>query len=228
MQADPHKVTRDLEKALAEYAGAPMCVVTTSCTMALLLCCAWARHRLGRTPLFSIPRRTYVGVGMSIVNARCGIDFHDEDWVGEYELRQLPPSWFSIWDAARRFHKDMFNQGMFGGKIHMRISGLPRFQCVSFHASKILNCGSQGGAIFHNCPEADPILRRMRFDGRTEGVAPSADTFDIIGQHAYLSPSESAALLWKLAVLPDHNPDLPNSDYSDLSLAPIFSGKTPA
>lgn len=197
--------------------------------MALLLCCAWVREKmLPRVPLFSIPKRTYVGVMMSIVNARCGVTFRDEDWQGEYELQLMPDDqWLSVWDAARRFHKDMFLQGAVDGKLQLRIRGLPRFQCVSHHISKI--CGhSQGGTILHNVPEADAWLRRMRFDGRTEGVPPTEDTFDMIGWHAYMSPDVAAALRWKLASLPAHNADLPRDNYADLSLAPIFSGKTPA
>lgn len=96
-----------------------------------------------------------------------------------------------------------------------------QFQCVSFHASKILG-DTQGGAILHDNAEADEWLRRARFDGRTEGVAPEDDRIDMLGWHCYLSPDVAARLLWKLSVLPEHNTDLPNSDYPDLSTFQIF------
>jgi hypothetical protein len=63
--------------------------------------------------------------------------------------------------------------------------------CVSFHWSKTLGGVPQGGAILHDDEEADAWLRRARFDGRTEGVAPKDDTFTLIGWHCYMSPTTS-------------------------------------
>jgi hypothetical protein len=51
-------------------------------------------------------------------------------------------------------------------------------------------------------PEADAWLRRARFDGRTEGVAPKDDTFEQLGWHCYMSADVAAALLLKLHSLP--------------------------
>jgi dTDP-4-amino-4,6-dideoxygalactose transaminase len=96
-----------------------------------------------------------------------------------------------------------------------------QFQCVSFHASKILGI-EQGGAILHDDPNADSWFRRARFDGRTEGVQPKNDVFNMIGWHCYLSPSVAAQGLLRLYSLPKHNDDLPNDDYPDLSQMEIF------
>jgi dTDP-4-amino-4,6-dideoxygalactose transaminase len=98
--------------------------------------------------------------------------------------------------------------------------------CVSFHWAKTLGI-QQGGAILHDNPEADRWLRKARFDGRTEGVAPSEDRFDVLGWHAYMSPETAAAGLVRLANLPKHNAPLPwgpgtESDYPDLSTLEIF------
>lgn len=250
MQADPFQANRELEKELCAYTGAPYAIVVNSCTMAILLACAYAHNRMMPIiPLFEIPKLTYVGVPMAIASARCGVVFRDEEWEGEYLLKDATtgsetPHVGWIYDSARRFTKGMFKQrvtvfkegdepgyGLLrGDSWGHRVTpypGGPRFHCVSFHITKILG-HSQGGAILHNSPEADPILRRMRFDGRTEGVPPTEDTFDMIGWHAYMSPDVAAALRWKLASLPAHNADLPRDNYADLSLAPIFSGKTPA
>lgn len=231
MSRRPHEVTRQFEAALCEYTGARFAVTTTSCTSALLLACMWHRSLMRTTadvqdgkggidlskrtyapwddavygkPVLQIPKRTYVGVGMSALNAGFEVKFLDEDWQGEYQLRPYP-----IWDAARRFTLGMYRPGA--------------MQCVSFHWSKILGL-SQGGAILHDSPEADVYLRRARFDGRREGVPPAEDTFDIVGQHCYLSPEVAAHGLMRLSLLPRHNADLPRSEYSDLSLAPIFGG----
>lgn len=248
-KADPFEAVRNFERELCEYTGAPYAVAVNSCCAAILLSCSyvWAQMR-PIIPLFEIPKLTYVGVPMAIANARCGVIFRDEDWQGEYEIVDATtggedgPHIARIYDSARRFTKDMFKSrrfttiatdepyagGIGSGGISYRDNvveypGGDRFHCVSFHASKILN-HSQSGAILHNSPEADEYLRRARFDGRREGVHPKDDTFDILGHHVYLSPDVAAALRWKLSVLPEHNADLRRSDYSDLSLAPIFGG----
>jgi len=62
----------------------------------------------------------------------------------------------------------------------------------------------------------------MRFDGRTEGVAPISDNFREIGYHCYMSPDVASRLLLKLYSLPKHNDPLPNDDYPDLSEMEIF------
>ena len=205
--ANPHSVTRLFEEGLCRYTGAPYAVAVTSCTMALLLAVAWQLR--GERPLawlqrprIDIPKRTYVGVPMSIIHAGGRPTFRDEIWRGEYQLRQLP-----VWDCARRFTSGMYRAG--------------EFQCVSFHATKILH-DTQGGAILHDCDVADKWFRKARFDGRTEGVAPIDDTFDTIGYHAYLSPDVSARLLWQLSSLPRYNDDLPCDQYPDLSKHEVF------
>lgn len=195
---NPHQVTADFEAAVAEYCGSRYAVAVNSCTAALLLCCAY--HEVGEV---EIPKLTYVGVAQSILNAGGRVKFRDEVWRGAYQLRPYP-----IVDAARRFTSGMHQPGM--------------FTCISLHISKI--CGvDQGGVILHNDPVADTALRKMRFDGRTEGVHPKNDAF-CRGYHCYLSPSIAAHALWKLSTLPKHNCDLPTSDYSDLSLSPLFRG----
>lgn len=205
----PFNVVRDFEEALCEYTGAPYAVSVNSCTMALLLAVAWflrnGWHYPGEPWTVSIPKRTYVSVPMSIIHAGGIPTFRDEDWLGLYQLAPLP-----VWDSARMFTRDMYDESMLG---HM--------MCVSFHATKILG-DTQGGAILHDDPNADAWLRRMRFDGRKEGVPPKLDHFTEIGYHCYMSPDVAARLLHHINVLPSFNPPLPNDDYPDLSKAEIF------
>lgn len=224
----PHQVTKDFERALCEYTGAPFAVAVNSCTMALLLAVRWHVQRgavgmqyqapegivYGEKPFIEIPKRTYVGVPMSIMHAGGHPKFRDEDWEGMYQLKPLP-----VWDSARWLTCGMYRSNPRGPSLVGMESG--SMLCVSFHASKTLG-DSQGGAILHDSQEADVWLRRARFDGRTEGVAPRDDDFDMIGWHCYLSPDVSARLLWKLASLPQHNQPLPSDDYPDLSQMEIF------
>lgn len=225
---DPFRVVRDFESALCEYTGAPFAVTTTSCTSALLLAVAWWMraappsednyHKRGARydTEVEIPRRTYCSVPMSIIHAGGRPTFRDEDWRGAYQLKPL-----HVFDCARRFTSNMWH-GIRTAEASRTDDSHPRelMLCLSFHHSKILG-DSQGGAILHSDPEADKWLRRARFDGRTEGVAPKDDDL-MLGWHAYLSPDVAARLLWKLSKLPLHNEDLPNDDYPDLSLMECF------
>ena len=224
MRPNPFGVVREFEAALCEYTGAPYAVTTTSCTMALLLAVAW--HLRGRVrgfsqhpaqppgaaiyqsvaPQIEIPKRTYVGVPMSIIHAGGWPTFRDEDWCGAYQLRPL-----EVWDCARRF-----TAGMAHPVIRSRV-----MYCVSFHHAKILG-DTQGGAILLDDPQADDWLRQARFDGRREGIAPRDQLSWILGWHCYMSPDVAARLLLKLSKLPVHNADLPNDDYPDLSQMEVF------
>jgi hypothetical protein len=140
--------------------------------------------------------------GLQVVHAGGNVKFHDGEWKGSYELQPYP-----IRDSARRFTSGMYAGG---------------YECVSFHWSKILGV-QQGGAILHNNSQADAWFRKARFDGRTEGVAPKADTFDMLGYHCYMSPEVAAEGLVRLSFLPKYNEDLPNSDYPDLSKIELFN-----
>ena len=210
---NPYSVTRDFESALCEYTGARYAVAVNSCTAALMLAVQWVREQYDvkmMTLYIEIPRRTYVSVPCAILNAGAVPDFRDEEWRGAYELRptlKLDGTECNIWDCARRFTSGMYVKG--------------QFQCVSFSASKILGA-EQGGAILHDNREADAWFRRMRFDGRTEGVATVDDHFDLIGHHCLMIPSVAATLLVRLYHLPKHNEDLPEIEYPDLSKHPAF------
>jgi dTDP-4-amino-4,6-dideoxygalactose transaminase len=193
----PYKITADFEAALCEYTGARYAVAVNSGTAALHLALQW--WSIGG---IEIPRKTYVSVACAIKNTGHRIHWRDEQWRGAYQLKPLP-----VWDCARRF-----TSGMFSTK---------QMQCVSFAAAKILGA-EQGGAILHDNAEADAWFRRMRFDGRTEGVDPLEDTFDLVGHHCIMIPSVAATLLVRLHHLPKHNEDLPHYEYPDLSQHPAF------
>lgn len=202
--SNPYDVVRQFERALCEYTGATFAVTTTSCTMALLLALAYIKRDAPPDWLntIAIPKRTYVGVAMSIRNAGFKVTFEDYEWKGSYRLYPT-----NIYDCARRFTSGMHREG--------------NIDCVSFHWSKILAIG-QGGAILHDDAEMDGWLRRARFDGRSEGVPAEKDEPCDLGYHAYMMPRDAAEGLSKLCVLPKDNADLPNSDYPDLSTFRIF------
>lgn len=224
--SDPFQVVKDFENELCRYTGAPYAVTTTSCTMALLLAVAWhlrsdvmagrGRNDWSSLPCIEIPRRTYIGVPYAIIEAGGRPVFRDDDWHGLYDLRPL-----NIFDSARFFTSDLWfmpPQGV--GRPVTPNSGY--MICTSFHWAKTLGV-QQGGCILHDNPEADEWLRRARFDGCKEGVAPKDDTFPLQrAWHAYMSPEVAAAGLVRLSHLPKHNDPLPNDDYADLSQLEVF------
>jgi len=181
-------------------------VCVNSCTNALLLALEWNVQNfpwLCDDNDIRIPKNTYVSVPMVIRRCNLNIFFSKtkRPWKGVYQLWPGP-----VWDYACRFTSDMYSDG--------------QFQCVSFAANKILGM-EQGGAILHDNNEADKWFRRMRFDGRTEGVDPKDDTFDLIGHHCPMLPSVAAQGILRLHHLPKHNEDL-KFQYPDLSQHPAF------
>ncbi len=218
---NPYQVVRDFEAALAEYTGALYAVTVTSCTDALKLALAWHIEKrnaglhpdsAGTVPLVEIPHRTYVGVPYAIREAGGRPTFRDEDWWGMYQLKPFP-----IFDSARWLRRQLINEAF----LRLEGAGEP-FVCVSFHWSKTLGI-QQGGAILHSDPEADDWLRRARFDGRAEGVAPAEDSFPLRrAWHCYMAPETAAAGLVRLRLLADVNEPLPNDDYPDLSTLEAF------
>ena len=220
---NPYQVVKDFERAVAEYTGAPYCVAVNSCSAALMLAVAWhlwgkdgmdasnADPLHGERQYVEIPSRTYVSVPMSIIHAGGRPTFRDEEWLGAYQLKPLP-----VWDSARWFTSNLWPIiGTKGG----RHTGT--MVCTSHHWSKTLGI-QQGGCILHDDPEADAWLRRARFDGRTEGVAPKDDNITQIGFHCYMSPEVAAEGLVRLHFLPKHNAPLPNDEYPELDKMEIF------
>lgn len=202
---NPYDVVKQFERAVADYCGAPFVVTTSSCTMAIELALLWNRWNRGTDHDITIPARTYKSVADAIVRAGFRVRFSKDEWVGDYQLCGS-----NVWDSARKFTGGMYMPG--------------RMVCTSHHASKILGA-TQGGCILHDSPDADAFLRRARFDGRSEGVAPKNDTFHIkpeFVRHCYLSNDVAAILLLRLHSLPKHNAPLDNDDYPDLSQMEIF------
>lgn len=225
----------DFETTVAKYTGAPIVVATNSCTNALGIVFEYAIHKLkgkynekiGVTA--HMPKLTYIGVPMQAARSGMKLDFLDGDWSGEYDIGV---TYFnsddvvceafrdSIWDSARRFTKNMWYRN-----AHVELDRIStsdfRCKCVSFHATKILG-HTQGGAILTNDAELKQFAREMRHDGRRFDV--NQDKFEprLLGRHDYMWPDTAAALLYKLQSLSEHNEDLPNSDYPDLSQMEIF------
>jgi hypothetical protein len=160
-----------------------------------------------------IPKRTYVGVPTSIIHAGGRPTFRDEEWSATIDLKPLAGL-----GLRAMVHERMWNPAAGRGPSATPNSGhdvrvLPLVEDARHPAGR----GDPARR-----PEADAWLRRARFDGRAEGVAPKDDRFDMIGWHCYMSPEVAAEGLVRLSHLPKHNEPLPNDDYPDLSQMEIF------
>lgn len=201
---DAFDVVRQFEKTIAEFAGAPYAVATESLTMALLFSLL---YRNVRGKEVEIPRHTYISVAADIIHAGGKIKWRDEEWEGNYELKP-----FKIVDSALRFRKGMYIPGTLYG--------------LSFHMRKLCPIG-RGGMVLTDDKEAADFIRKMRFDGRTEGVPISEDHIDMVGYNAYLTPEQAARGLLQFHFIKNKDlADLPRESqgYPDLSKFSVFNG----
>lgn len=175
----PFQVVRDFEVALSEYTGAPYVVTVNSCTAALRLALRW--ERLHGYVEATVPKRTYPSVPMAVVWAGLRVRWVDVNWFGGYILSPT-----RVVDCAKMLSGSMYHKGW--------------YQCISFHPQKPLGLSNGGGAILHDNRDADAWFRRMRFDGRTEGVFTKDDEYIMIGEHCYMMPGVAAEGLQRLSI----------------------------
>lgn len=194
--SNAYDVVRQFESEIAEFAGSKYAVSVESCTAALFLSLLYRRVK---GEVITIPKFTYPSVANSIIHAGAEVKFSDRDWSGVYELEPV-----GVIDGALRF-----SRGMYKGGLH----------CLSFHSKKLLPIG-RGGMILTDDPHAYRWLKKMRFDGREEGVPLNEDELEFVGWNMYMTPEQAARGL----ALFDHlkNEDIPDLDshlqnYPDLS-----------
>ncbi len=188
------------EDALCEYTGAPFAIAMKRCCIALKGCCEYLGVGHVR-----IPRFTYEFVPQTLVRSGILVDFNDLDWSGGYQLWPSP-----VFDYARRFRPGMYVRG--------------EYHCLSFHRSKILG-HTEGGAVLTDNWVALNWLRQWRDDGRLRSAPPTWEGQKprppMIGESGLMYPDIAVNLTLKLHWLkqyyPKGHPDLPNSDYPDLS-----------
>jgi dTDP-4-amino-4,6-dideoxygalactose transaminase len=200
----PYSIVEALEERVAAYAGAAYAVAVDSCTNALLLSLKWHFWNYGASEVI-LPKRTYVGVAYSVINAGGWCRFIDEDWKGAYRVGNT-----NIVDSARRFTQGMYQPNT--------------FYCLSAHWGKHLKIG-RGGFILVDNWEVVEQLRKMRFDGRAANISPKDDDFGLPSAHCYMLPEEAARGLMLMNYMPQVNEDLPWDNYPDLSKFEIFTEK---
>ena len=190
------------EKEVAKYAGAKYGIATSSQTNAVFLCLQLLKIKDKLPKTIGIPNRTYMSIPMTIINIGCKIKFEDLKWSGAYNLKGT-----NIYDSAVRFTKDMYVKDS--------------LYCVSFQYRKALPIGRGGMILTDNKKDYD-ILKKLRFNGKTDGVSNEDDEY-IQGWNMYFTPEQAARGLTLMVNLPEKNKDISNwQDYPDLSNKKIF------
>lgn len=193
------------EKAVARYCGSKYGVAVSSQTNAIFLCFELLKMhgKLLEGSVIDVPKRTYMSVHMTVLNTRCKINFVDNKWSGCY---QLTPT--NIWDSAVKFTKDMYvKDSLF---------------CVSFQYKKSLPIG-RGGMVLLDDKADYELLKKLRFNGRTDGITQEEDYFTVKGWNMYMTPEQAARGLSLLSTIGDCNDDIASYiNYPDVSGQVVF------
>lgn len=193
-----HDITKEFEKAICEYTGAPYCVAVDSASNAIDMCLLYSGVK---NIDITIPSNTYPSVpaeiklsGNNVVfdnlheslrelneqEKQYFINFYKSNnkpenlalnikmLTGAYQLKPLP-----IWDSALRFTADMYLKD--------------QFQVLSFTGQWKALKTCKGGAILTDSKEAYLFFKRYRFSGRNE-LSYHLDYFDCLGKNYYLHP----------------------------------------
>ena len=197
-----HQVTREFEKELERYTGAPHAIAIDNCSNAIFLSLMY--ENVKGLDVY-IPARTYMSVPCEIIHAGGNVKFlpvEGETITGAYRLSPT-----RVIDSALRFTHNMYVPDS--------------FMCVSFTGPyKHLKLG-KGGAILTDDNKAAEWFRRARFSGR-RAISYHEDIFDMLGWNFWMMPDVAARGLHMMTQFydldgnPKENQDL-TLPYPDLS-----------
>jgi dTDP-4-amino-4,6-dideoxygalactose transaminase len=201
MKNNPYKIVKMFEEEISYYTGAPYVVTVDSCTNALFLVCKYLDVKE-----VTIPSQTYLSVPQSIIHAGGEVIFDKSPeinhWRGIYQLKPYP-----IYDAAKRFTKDMYIKDS--------------YMCLSFHIKKQLPIW-KGGAILCNNKEAYEWFKKARYEGRSEKYY-KEDNITFLGWNMYMTPQQAAHGLAMMQNYPEHKEDITElNGYRDLTEFTVF------
>jgi dTDP-4-amino-4,6-dideoxygalactose transaminase len=191
----------EFEKVIAEYYGAPYAVATDCCTHAIELCL-----RLLNPKWVSCPNHTYLSVPMTFEKLNIDWKFNETQWSDYYYIDNT-----NIIDAAVYWK----NKGYIAGSM----------MCLSFQFKKHLNIG-RGGMILLDNKEQYQILKKMRYDGRTDHTPWSEQDVDTIGYHYYMTPENALTGLQRFDEVYFKQPkQWSYNDYPNLKKMKVFNAK---
>lgn len=194
---NPHSVTAEFEKAIADYTGAKYCVCVDNESNALFMALLYEKIE-GQE--ITIPSHTYPSVPCEIINAGGKVKFEPSDKYlkGEYRLKPT-----RVWDSALRFTANMYRPD--------------QLQCLSFTGQWKRLKTVKGGAILTDDHDTYLWFKRYRYSGRRE-CSYYDDTFDFdaIGRNFYM-PHVLASIGLQM-IQGFYNFDGTKKDFEDLEI----------
>jgi len=182
------------ENTISEYVGTKYGVSVSSNTNGIFLALKYLIHseKLKEGDTIDVPKRTFISIPMSIINANLKIRFKNIQWNGFYRLRPT-----NIYDSAASFFRNMcadYPDSMF---------------VLSFQYRKSLPIG-RGGMIMTNDKKAYDYLTKARFNGRSITNREPR----IIGWNMYMAPEQAARGLTLFDSMDLSNSKITNTKYS--------------
>ena len=112
---NPHKVTEQFEKSMAEFTGSPYAVAVESCSAAIFLSLLYIGIR-GKEVV--VPKHTYPSIPAAIVHSGGVVKFKDIEWQnrGYYQLGKT-----GVIDSAKYIARDMYKNKKDNISLHNKI-----------------------------------------------------------------------------------------------------------
>lgn len=192
------------EDLIKHFYGSRFAIAVDCCTHAIELCL-----RLIKPETVSCPKHTYLSVPMTFEKLSLQWHWAEQEWQDYYTIGNT-----NIIDAA----------------IYWKQNGyIPNtLMCISFQFKKHLNLG-RGGVILLDNKEQYSILKKMRYDGRSDNQLWAEQKIDVLGYHYYMTPETAQLGINKFETAKNTPPKIwTHKDYPDLSMMPVFEGVTSA
>lgn len=187
------------EKLIANFYGAPYAVAIDCCTHAIELCLRLSQQQV----IVSCPRHTYLSVPMTLEKLGMPWLWSDEQWEDYYYIGGT-----NIIDAAVYWKRNGYVPGT--------------KMCLSFQFKKHLNLGRGGMILLDNYDEYVK-LKKMRYDGREDGLPWAEQDIDTIGYHYYMTPEIAQTGIFRFASAEVTEPrKWTYQDYPNISNMKVF------
>lgn len=207
---NPYQIVNDFEDCVAEYAGAKHAIAVDCCTNAVFLSAYYLKNAFypRNDSVVCVPAKTYPSIPMALIHAGWKIKFIKEEWERYYWLFPL-----DICESAKYLKKNM-----------CRYKDVDTYYtCLSFHLRKPLAI-SKGGMILTNNDEADAWFRKARYEGR-EGKPLKDERITMMGWNMTMPVDVAARGLHLMQYIDERN-EMPEEEYPDLRIHPIFKNHT--
>jgi len=188
------------ENILKEFYGSKFAIAVDCCTHGIELCL-----RMLKPELVSCPKHTYISIPMTFEKLNLKWHWTDQEWSDYYTIGST-----NVIDAAVFWKQDGY---------------VPKtLMCVSFQFKKHLSLG-RGGVILLDNEEQYNILKRMRYDGRSDDLPWAEQNIETLGYHYYMTPETANLGITKFEQAKNTPPKLWSyQDYPDLSNMKVFEG----